>query len=236
MNGEAGRPWTRRGCAPARRDWPTGAGPAERTRLDSVIASSGASPATSHPFPAVHRLLAVQVLTIPVGLVVRVGAVGVPARSLRVSPRARPALRDPRRTVPRSRCLSVALHRPSSSPPTSPCRLMPGLWPVAWLAMALEDGDPDGLLTDAELTALALAADPDAPIAEGAVPIGDPPGPAGYGAAALVHATRGAPGGRRWKAPFVIAVVSAFLLIDSHGAVQYLRVARAGPRVPERPA
>jgi hypothetical protein len=38
--------------------------------------------------------------------------------------------------------------------------------------MAQQSGDPDEILTDAELTALALAADPDVPIAEGAVPIG----------------------------------------------------------------
>jgi len=93
--------------------------------------------------------------------------------------------------------------------------------------MALEDVDPGGGLTDteftdteftdSELTALALAADPDAPIAEGAVPIG-------FHLAQMVSALPlwymppvARQGGRRWKAPFVIAVVSAFLLIDLMG-------------------
>jgi hypothetical protein len=72
-------------------------------------------------------------------------------------------------------------------------------------------------ITDDELAELALAADPDAPLAEDAVPID-------------VHLSRfGAPlplwymppvvrsGGSRWKAPVVLAVVSAFFLIDAMG-------------------
>ena len=83
--------------------------------------------------------------------------------------------------------------------------------------MATETGDPSEVLTDAELTALALAADPDAPLAEGAVPIGihlatlGSTLPLWYMPPVVRH------GGRRWKAPFVIAVVSAFLLIDALG-------------------
>ncbi len=72
-------------------------------------------------------------------------------------------------------------------------------------------------LTDAELTALALAADPAAGLPDDAVPIS-------------VHLARFGPslpvwympptvarGGRRWKTPVVIAIVSAFLLIDAMG-------------------
>jgi hypothetical protein len=75
---------------------------------------------------------------------------------------------------------------------------------------------PDIGITEDELTALALAADPDQPIPNNAVPIG-------------VHlAQLGAPlplwymppvvrSGRRWKAPVVLAVVLAFVLIDAMG-------------------
>ena len=84
--------------------------------------------------------------------------------------------------------------------------------------MALQHVDPEETLTDAELTALALAADPDAPIAEGAVPIGVHLAQMG---ATLplwyMPPVMGRQGGRRWKAPVVIAVVSAFLLIDLMG-------------------
>ena len=92
----------------------------------------------------------------------------------------------------------------------------------------LTDTDPadteptDTELTDTELTALALAADPDAPIAEGAVPIGDPPGPAGIRSPALVHATGGAPG----RAPLEGALRHRRGLglppDRPHGSVQYL--------------
>ena len=99
---------------------------------------------------------------------------------------------------------------------------------VAWLAVSDVGLDPEGQLTDEELTALALAADPDAPIADGAVPIGihlaqlGPALPLWYMPPAVRR------GGRRWKAPFVIAVVSAFLLIDRHGPLQHLRDPRLG--------
>jgi hypothetical protein len=84
-------------------------------------------------------------------------------------------------------------------------------------SMTLQDvDDPGQPLTEAELTALALAADPDAPIAEGAVPIGMHL--AQFGAVPLWYMPPVMrQGGRRWKAPVVIAVVSAFLLIDLLG-------------------
>jgi hypothetical protein len=83
--------------------------------------------------------------------------------------------------------------------------------------MALEDVDPGETPTDEELTALALAADPDAPIAEGAVPIGIHLAHLGSALPLWYMPPAACRGGRRWKAPFVIAVVSAFLLIDLMG-------------------
>jgi hypothetical protein len=72
-------------------------------------------------------------------------------------------------------------------------------------------------ITDEELTELALAADLDAPLSDDAVPIS-------------VHLSRfAAPlplwymppvarsGGGRWKRPVVLAIISAFVLIDAFG-------------------
>ncbi len=90
--------------------------------------------------------------------------------------------------------------------------------------VALQDVDPEESLSDAELTALALAADPTAPIAEGAVPIGIHLASIGFGPAALVHApAAGASGWSALEAPFVIAVVSGILAHRSHGTLQHLR-------------
>jgi hypothetical protein len=83
--------------------------------------------------------------------------------------------------------------------------------------MAMEVLDPDGGLTDEELTALALAADPAAPIAEGAVAIGIHLAQIGAALPLWYMPPAVRQGGRRWKVPFVIAVVSAFLLIDLMG-------------------
>jgi len=72
-------------------------------------------------------------------------------------------------------------------------------------------------LTDDELAALALAADPDAGIPDDALPIHvhlatfGSPLPSWYMPPAMSR------GGRRWKLPFVIAVVAAFLVIDGLG-------------------
>lgn len=71
--------------------------------------------------------------------------------------------------------------------------------------------------TDEELTALALAADPDAPLPADAVPIGvhlskfAAPLPLWY----MPPIVRS--GGRKWKTPVVLAVVGAFVLIDAMG-------------------
>lgn len=83
--------------------------------------------------------------------------------------------------------------------------------------MRPENVDPDQVPTDAELTELALAADPDAPIAEGAVPIGIHLAQLGSALPPWYMPPAASRGGRAWKAPFVIAVVSAFLLIDLMG-------------------
>jgi hypothetical protein len=83
-----------------------------------------------------------------------------------------------------------------------------------------EVSDPeldDGGFTDAELTALALAADPDAQPDEDAVPL---TGYADESATALpawymppVTARRG----KRWRTPVVLAIVVAFLVIEAVG-------------------
>jgi len=83
--------------------------------------------------------------------------------------------------------------------------------------MTVKGVDPGDRPTDAELTALALAADPDAPIAEGAVPIGIHLAQIGSALPMWYMPPVARRGGSRWKAPFVIAVVSAFLLIDLLG-------------------
>jgi hypothetical protein len=77
--------------------------------------------------------------------------------------------------------------------------------------------DAEGALTDEELTSLALAADPDAPLAADAVPIGVHLAQFGASLPPWYMPPAVGRGGRRWKAPFVIAVVSAFLLIDVMG-------------------
>jgi hypothetical protein len=76
--------------------------------------------------------------------------------------------------------------------------------------------DDDGF-TDAELTALALAADPDVQPDKDAVPL---TGYADQSAAALpewymppVTARRG----KRWRTPVVLAIVVAFLVIEAVG-------------------
>jgi hypothetical protein len=72
-------------------------------------------------------------------------------------------------------------------------------------------------LTDEELTTLALAADPAAPLSDDAVPISvhlarfGPSLPTWYMPPTMARS------GRRWKTPVVLAVVAAFLLIDAMG-------------------
>lgn len=83
--------------------------------------------------------------------------------------------------------------------------------------MSDRGSDFDDDLSEDELTELALAADPDAPLPPDAVPIGlhlaqwSAPLPLWY----MPPVTR--TGGGRWKMPVVLAVVGAFLLIDALG-------------------
>jgi hypothetical protein len=75
----------------------------------------------------------------------------------------------------------------------------------------------DGGISDAELTALALAADPDAPLGADVVPISRYlAGPAGllpdwYMPPVMARADRG------WRKPVVWAVVASFLVIEALG-------------------
>ena len=72
-------------------------------------------------------------------------------------------------------------------------------------------------LSDEELTELALAADPDEVLDPDAMPLGvylsllPGPLPGWY----MPPAT--ARGGKRWRAPVVLVVVAAFLIIDAFG-------------------
>ena len=79
-----------------------------------------------------------------------------------------------------------------------------------------EEQQTTEVLSDEELTALALSADPDAPLSDDAVPIGMHL--AQFGSLPLWYMPPAmSRGGRRWKTPFVIAAVAAFLLIDAAG-------------------
>ncbi len=71
--------------------------------------------------------------------------------------------------------------------------------------------------TEAELTELALAADPDAPLAEDAVPLSvyldEAPGllPPWYMPTPMVR------GGGSWRLPVVLVIVAAFVIIEAFG-------------------
>lgn len=72
-------------------------------------------------------------------------------------------------------------------------------------------------ISDEELTELALAADPDAPLAADAVPM-DQHLSQFSGALPLWYmAPVVRSGGGRWRRPIILAVVGAFLLIDALG-------------------
>ena len=87
------------------------------------------------------------------------------------------------------------------------------------------DVDPEPLLrptdiplTDAELTALAMAADPDAPLDEEAVPLhlhlahfAGAALPQWYMAPAMSRRGHG------WRTPVILTIVAAFLLIEALG-------------------
>jgi hypothetical protein len=76
----------------------------------------------------------------------------------------------------------------------------------------------DSPLSDEELTRLAMAADPDAPLSDDAIPLRIHL--AQFAGAALPEwymppALGGS--GRRWRTPIVVAIISAFVLIEALG-------------------
>ena len=75
-----------------------------------------------------------------------------------------------------------------------------------------------GPLSDEELTRLAMDADPDAPLANDAIPLSlhlaqfaGSVLPEWYMAPAMARS------GRRWRTPIVVAIIAAFLLIEALG-------------------
>jgi hypothetical protein len=79
------------------------------------------------------------------------------------------------------------------------------------------DLDGDGFFTEDELTALALAADPNGPIDADAIPVAEFLGqsegllPAWYMPSPMVRT------GRPWRIPVVVAIVAAFVIIEAFG-------------------
>ncbi len=83
------------------------------------------------------------------------------------------------------------------------------------LALSAEGADDD--VTDDELTALALACDPDEPLDPEATPL-DLYSAQSFGLLPgwyMPPVTAG--GSRRWQTPVVVAIIAAFLLIDALG-------------------
>lgn len=84
---------------------------------------------------------------------------------------------------------------------------------------AVDDKTVD-TITDEELTALALAADPDAPVAPDAVPLSAAPGPGGD--RLLPEWYMPSPAGfgrpvRGWRRRVILLVIASFLLINAYG-------------------
>jgi hypothetical protein len=71
--------------------------------------------------------------------------------------------------------------------------------------------------TEAELTALALAADPDGLIDDDAVPVAEYLGQHAGLLPAWYMPTPMARSGSRWRVPVVVAIVAAFLVIEAFG-------------------
>ncbi len=72
-------------------------------------------------------------------------------------------------------------------------------------------------LTDEELTALALAADPDAPLSRDAVPLSVHLTQAGLALPLWYMPPASARTGPKWRVPFVMTIVGAFALIEALG-------------------
>ena len=71
--------------------------------------------------------------------------------------------------------------------------------------------------TEAELTALALAADPDGLIDDDAVPVAEYLGQHAGLLPAWYMPTPMARSGSRWRVPVVVAIVAAFVVIEAFG-------------------
>jgi hypothetical protein len=84
---------------------------------------------------------------------------------------------------------------------------------------AMEDGTSyEDHLSEVELTALALAADPDAPLSDDAVPLSQHLAqfagaalPQWYMPPAMAH------GGSKWRVPVIGTIIAAFVLIEGLG-------------------
>ena len=75
----------------------------------------------------------------------------------------------------------------------------------------------NGGFTDAELTALALAADPDVPLDQDAVPLTSNADQSAAGLPGWYMPPVTARRGKRWRTPVVLAIVVAFLVIEAVG-------------------
>jgi hypothetical protein len=72
-------------------------------------------------------------------------------------------------------------------------------------------------LSDAELTALALAADPEAPLSQDAIPIGMHFAQFAGSLPQWYMPTAMARNGSKWRLPVIGTIVAAFLIIESLG-------------------
>ena len=75
----------------------------------------------------------------------------------------------------------------------------------------------DRAFTEAELTALAMAADPDGPLADDAVPVAQYLGEQAGLLPSWYMPTPMARTGKPWRIPVVVAIVAAFVLIEAFG-------------------
>jgi len=80
-----------------------------------------------------------------------------------------------------------------------------------------DQSEVDAPFTDDELTELALAADPRQPISDDAVPLHVHLSRAGLALPLWYMPPAVTRTGQRWRVPFVVAIVGAFLLIEALG-------------------
>ena len=84
-------------------------------------------------------------------------------------------------------------------------------------ATEVTEPELDDPITDEELTALALAADPDQPLNDDAVPLSDYLAriptllPGWYMPPAMASS------GNRWRTAIILAIVAAFVMIEAYG-------------------